>query len=432
MKVKFSIDGHPDWSLGQWPSRFTMTLFGPDKSKIVAYRNHSGIWECTYSDDRMSLAFKDSPYPVSSGPAAYRRELPAGALFIQGGKIIKFEEKFNSKRLLTAAKPNSSALDTTKIITADIEALIVNNRNHLPWVAEWYGVNKDGSTRGGVFKFTDYNRDTTEMMKAFWGDLLKRCRDCTVYFHNWAGYDAFHSLNALVLLGEELGFTIQPMLHNGKVISLKVYEMNKTILEVKDSILLCPGPLGHLAKSFKVDCLKGHSPHYFNPMEQGYPNLDYVGAVPDYQYFEPKRTSYSEWQELVVQYPEGNWSWLDNELKYLHSDCVALHQVLVKFFSGIQTEFVLNPLSNCTLPGLAFKTWRAHHLPANNLQIPDLSQSLDPLFRERYYGGIVDVYALRAEPPTTSASTARLVAFTPGPCPARPGELTLSLNPVCI
>lgn len=91
------------------------------------------------------------------------------------------------------------------------------------------------------------------------------------------------------------------MLHNGKLITLKICELNKTILEVKDSILLCPGPLGSLAKSFKVECLKAHSPHYFNPMEHGYPNLNYVGPVPEYKYFEPKRTSVAEWQEIVAR-----------------------------------------------------------------------------------------------------------------------------------
>jgi len=177
--------------------------------------------------------------------------------------------------------------------------LIVNKRTHLPWVAEWYGVNKDGSDRGGVFKFTDYGNDSTAMLKAFWTSILNQCRGSIVYFHNWGGYDAFHSLNGLVLIAEDLGLTIQPMLHNGKLISLKVCELNRTILEVKDSILLCPGSLGSLAKSFQVECLKGHSPHYFNPMEHGYPNLDYIGPVPAYQYFEPKRTSLAEYQQIT-------------------------------------------------------------------------------------------------------------------------------------
>jgi hypothetical protein len=114
------------------------------------------------------------------------------------------------------------------------------------------------------------------------------------------------------------------MLHNGKLISLKVCELNKTILEVKDSILLCPGALGSLAKSFQVECLKGHSPHYFNPMEHGYPDLNYVGPVPEYKYFEPKRTSLAEYKEIVAAYPNNDWDWMANELKYLHSDCVSL------------------------------------------------------------------------------------------------------------
>jgi hypothetical protein len=384
-----------DWTATRVSDRRIDLSYG--NRQVLAYKTPAGHYECTFTDGNASISYTDTPYPVKGEEPGFRRELPAGSLYIQRGRIVKFEEKLGSRRLIHGKKPSSKPkdLDRTKIITADIEALIVNKRTHLPWVAEWYGVNKDGSDRGGVFKYTDFGNNSTDMLKAFWADILKNCRGCIVYFHNWAGYDAFHSLNAMVLLGEELGLTFRPMLHNGKVISIKICELNKVILEVKDSILLCPGSLGSLAKSFKVPCLKGHSPHYFNPMEHGCPDLNYVGPVPAYSFFEPKRTSPADYQAIVAAHPNNDWSWLQNELKYLHSDCVSLHQVLVKFFSGFQDQFALSPLSNCTVPGLAFKTWKSHQVPSYDLQVPDLSRTYDPLFREAYFGGIVDVYRPR-------------------------------------
>ncbi|CAG8539458.1 1349_t:CDS:2, partial [Acaulospora morrowiae] len=326
------------------------------------YHTPSGFWKYTYSDNRINIPYKDYSYPVKEEEPGFRHNLPAGSLYIQCGKIVKFEKRLELRLLIHGKSPTvPKPLDVTKIITANIETLIVNKRTHLSWIAEWYSINNDGSNRGSVFKFTDYGNDSTNMLKAFWGDILKNCQGCIIYFHNWAGYDAFHSLKALVLLGEELGLTIQPMLHNGKVISLKVCELNKVILKVKDSILLCPSSLGSLAKSFKVKCLKGHSPHYFNPMEHGYPKLDYVRPVPAYEFFEPKQTSLAKYQEII----------------------------------GFQEQFALSPLANCIILGLAFKTWKAHQVPTYKLQVPDLLQTYDPLFQEAYFGGIVDIYKPR-------------------------------------
>jgi hypothetical protein len=120
---------------------------------------------------------------------------------------------------------------------------------------------------------------------AFWRDLLELCRGRIVFFHNWAGYDVFHSLNALMCLATELNLNVIPLLHNGKIIELKVIQNNKVILTIKDSILFLPMGLGKLAQSFKVPTLKEHSPHYFNPAEHGYPNYIYIGAVPAYEFF---------------------------------------------------------------------------------------------------------------------------------------------------
>ena len=105
--------------------------------------------------------------------------------------------------------------------------------------------------------------------------------------------------------------------------------------------------------------------------------MDYVGPVPGH--------------------PElGNeWYFLEESRKYLHADCVALHQIILKFFTVLNEEFKLNPITNLSIPGVAFKAWKQVQLPllnATQLQVYDLGKSLDPIFREAYHGGTVEVY----------------------------------------
>jgi hypothetical protein len=62
-------------------------------------------------------------------------------------------------------------------------------------MAAWYN--------GMIFKVLDisqsqFNMEPHLMLRAFWLDLLQNNLKCTVYFHNWAGYDAILSLAALI------------------------------------------------------------------------------------------------------------------------------------------------------------------------------------------------------------------------------------------
>ena len=93
---------------------------------------------------------------------------------------------------------------------------------------------------------------------------INRNQGATLYFHNWAGYDAILSL--LPLLGlHKHGFSYSPIMHNGKPLSLKLLtkigEKHTTVLTIKDSLSLIPGPLAKLAKDFQVETQKDHFPH---------------------------------------------------------------------------------------------------------------------------------------------------------------------------
>jgi hypothetical protein len=118
------------------------------------------------------------------------------------------------------------------------------------------------------------------MLKAFWFDLINNNKGATVYFHNWAGYDSILSLIPLLGLYEH-GFSFTPIMQDGQLISLTVFQRiqgkNKTVLTIKDSLKMIPGALGKLAKDFQVPTQKGLFPHYFLIEGNIAKTLGYVG-----------------------------------------------------------------------------------------------------------------------------------------------------------
>jgi hypothetical protein len=295
--------------------------------------------------------------------------------------------KLHTSALIKAGRPYNKELELGKVVTADLESLITKEGYNQVYMAAWYN-----GSNFKEFNISNYENNSHLMLQAFWQSLLTEAQGCTVYFHNWAGYDAILSMASLVSLHKS-GYLFEPILQKGRVICLTVKLDKHIVLTIKDSILLIPGSLGKLAKDFKVETQKDHFPHYFNPLElEG--DLDWTGPLPAYEYFEPKRTSPDEYKELESLYPD-NWNFIEVSRKYIHGDVVSLHQILVNFFTELNLKFRVNPLNNLSAPGIAYTTWKTEQLPLlhqDNLEVYDLSRTSDDLFREVYLEGIVDVY----------------------------------------
>ncbi len=168
------------------------------------------------------------------------------------------------------------------------------------------------------------------------------------------------------------------------------------LLSIKDSIRILPGALGKLAKDWKVPTKKDHFPHYF--WNESIPStLSYVGDLPPYTCFEPKRTSETDYQEMIQEFRNPSWSFLNVSRDYILRDCIALYEILLRFFNTLNDKFPINPLTVLSAPSAAFKIWRTTQLPLlqkeESLSVFDFSNSkADTLFRKSYCGGIVDVY----------------------------------------
>lgn len=159
---------------------------------------------------------------------------------------------------------------------------------------------------------------------------------------------------------------------------------------------MIPGALGKLAKDFQVSTQKDHFPHYFLLNRDIAQTLAYVGDLPTYNFFEPKRTSPTDYIDMLEQYKDKEWSFLEVSKNYILGDVMAQHQIIIKYFNTLKEAFPINPVRLLSAPGTAFKIWKTVQLPLLNdglLKVYDLSRSpLNTKFRDAYLGGIVDVY----------------------------------------
>jgi TolA-binding protein len=274
-----------------------------------------------------------------------------------------------------------------RIVTADLEALINPQGFNLVYMAAWYN-----GIQHRILDISQFNFDTNRMLGFFWEDLIKVNKGKICYFHNWAGYDAILSLPALLSLPKN--YTFKPIFNNGEMMSITIMQGTTTVLTIKDSIRILPGALGKLAKDWGVETQKDHFPHYFflNDIKS---TLQYIGTIPPYTSFEPKRTSELDYAEMVKEFSNKQWSFLEVSKQYILGDVKALFQVMVAFFETLKSKFPIDPLTVLSAPSTAFKIWRTVQLPILNkdlLKVYDLSKTLDSTLRKAYCGGIVDVY----------------------------------------
>lgn len=112
--------------------------------------------------------------------------------------------------------------------------------------------------------------------------------------------------------------------------SLTVKRGGKLIMSINDSIRLLPSALAKLAKDYQVITQKDHFPHYFF-LEDLKTTLNYIGPIPEYLYFEQRRTSKTDYLEMEQDFKNKPWSFLEVSKSYIKGDVVALYQVLLSF-----------------------------------------------------------------------------------------------------
>jgi hypothetical protein len=208
------------------------------------------------------------------------------------------------------------------IVTADLEAIITPEGFNHVYMAAWYN-----GTQSSILNLTQYSSQEN-FLKAFWDSLIKYNKGRICYFHNWGGYDSILSLPSLINL--KVNCTFKPIIKDGELMSIEIYEGTTRLLTIKDSIRIIPGALGKLAKDWEVSTQKDHFPHYFwNGSIQA--TLKYTGTIPPYSSFEPKRTSKRDYDLMQQDFSSISWSFLRVSEQYILADCKALFQILFFF-----------------------------------------------------------------------------------------------------
>ena len=296
--------------------------------------------------------------------------------YVQNLDTKKYELK-----LLTVKKPakyfnklEKDINNDTKILTMDIETMIIENK-HIPYLISWY----DGTNIKSYY-LPDYENNVEIMISKAIRDLcIRKYKNYKVYIHNFANFDLIFLLKYLTKLG-----IVKPIIHNGKFITIK-FIFNKYTIYFKDSYLITQSSIRKLGKSFNLDneLQKGIFPYMFaNPK-----NLNYIGQVPDIKYF--YNLSLEEYNNYSKKF-NNNWNFKNEAINYCNLDCICLYNILLKFNNIIFNLFNLNFNKYPTIPSISLSNFRINNLKKNS--IIQISGKIYEDIKKSYTGGSVDMF----------------------------------------
>lgn len=187
---------------------------------------------------------------------------------------------------------------------------------------------------------------------------------------------------------------LKPLLRGGKFMKL---DIGKT--KFRDSLLHLPGSLRSLAKDFcsHVHIEKGYFPHLFNTVE----NYDYVGPIPDIDYFdlgfvikdEKEYQAFLEWYNSWQG--REDWCFKDELRKYCINDVLVLSHIMKSYNEILVEKFDLSPWFNTTAPSYVHEVYLRKL--ALTLELPDPKEDpvgyadrVQKLAWEEYWAVLVD------------------------------------------
>lgn len=332
------------------------------------------------------------------------------------------------------------------------ERLSMNKKNDknlkmfVPFACGFY----DGSV-SYKFYLSDFE-DYKDMLKACIFKMADpKYKDYTIYVHNGGGFDFIYLLDVIKTFNSEeligkpkitgkdsrvIGFDIK--IYNS-MYQINSKKSNIPTLRFRDSYKLLSHSLRKLTKEFKVEDVKGNFPYTFPNAS----NLNYIGDKPDFKYYESKVLIELKYEELLNDYKNNilfnfnlikendknkinfedltefkpkafpklqcfdsnklavlsynditkdNWDLKEECFKYLDSDLIGLHQVLIIFSEFIYKKYRLNITKVFSISSLSMKIFTSNYLKSENT-IPIISnRKVHKDIRNALYGGRVEVF----------------------------------------
>ena len=300
----------------------------------------------------------------------FKRTIGKSVLYFIDGEIVLRKQILPAKAF-SRGKVDDSII--TEFVTLDIETIKNSNGDLIPYLIK--ARNKDIEVEAFGGKQNElFNNFITKLTSKFFTKQTKN--SLIVYAHNLSGFDGIFLMIHLIKFGK-----VEPLLFNGKLISIKVKLNSGKIIQFKDSYLLLPFSLSTLCKTFNIDKPKGNFPFKLT-------NIHYSGVFPKYEYW--TNISRSTWQQLKAQHGNRLWNFEVESKKYCSLDCIVLHEILTKFNELVYNKFQVNIHKSLTLPSLAMRIYKTHYMPENSIY--QLLGKVEEAIRLSYTGGHVDAY----------------------------------------
>ena len=250
-------------------------------------------------------------------------------------------------------------------IIADIETFPINGQ-HTPYAVAFYEeleVDYHRATMGLVFRQAELMENKLTMFEgpncieeAIY--YLSTKKDCTVIFHNAAGYDNIIMMKTFLNMFDRDVAKLENVIYkNGKILSMdfkfKLPNDKISTISFWDSLLHLLGSLDSLCKEFKVptDIAKGSFDH----------------------------TLIKSWED--VEKYKKQWK------PYLINDCKSLNFIVKEYVRIIKNELKLNPLNFITLSSMANHIIKKDICDQEFKIYVTKSSQIDEYIRGSIYGG---------------------------------------------
>ena len=195
-------------------------------------------------------------------------------------------------------------------------------------------------------------------------DNNEQQREVIVVFHNLKGFDGMFIINEL--------YNQQRQVINQLTVGAKVLSFASGPLKFIDSLCFLPMPLASFPATFNLSELKkGFFPHLFNTPE----NQQYVGRIPDLEFYDPDSMMSSKKEELINWHVEQvrrnvQFNFKEELIAYCKSDVNLLKQGCQAFQREFHRETGFNPMEEAyTIASACNLYWRKHHLQPKSIAV---------------------------------------------------------------
>ena len=193
---------------------------------------------------------------------------------------------------------------------------------------------------------------------------IEQERQIIVVFHNLKGYDGMFIVDEL--------YRQQREVINQLTVGAKVLSFTSGPVKFIDSLSFLPMPLASFASTFNLTELKkGFFPHLFNTPE----NQQYVGRIPDLEFYDPDSMMTSKKEELIHWHTQQvaenkEFNFKEEIIHYCKSDVQLLKQGCQKFQEEFASQAGFNPMEKSyTIASACNLYWRKHHLSPNTIAV---------------------------------------------------------------